>query len=375
MHAIFEIMHVSSRGKDDLVTKKLTILKRISENLSYFATDGGNKFLCPTCLEYIPLSNLSEISEAHIVPRSAGGGLKSFLCTKCNSAFGANQDKWMGEYVKIKNNKSGLLASSKQKGYFEINGVRFSGEYGKSIDGAGEFYIFENKSNPESIKSLLKSRDEGSLDRLSITFSVPLIENSKQIDVGFLTSAYLLWFKELGYSWVFQSHLDIVREQIKQPEEDIMPKKYIVSVKEKYFERPWIGVVELNREKLPVMGMSDRLVFLPSASNPQALDEISNSLSFVDKLNYESLEFSKGHVFGGPLGVLHKETAIVCPDQFKDGTLEPRFVLFPGKGQPPYVLSTISEDDYHKLQKMDNTVHLKVKFNCISSDQIVQLPN
>lgn len=40
----------------------------------------------PTCLAVFPISKVSKISEAHIVPDAAGGSLKTYICTRLESS-------------------------------------------------------------------------------------------------------------------------------------------------------------------------------------------------------------------------------------------------------------------------------------------------
>ena len=49
----------------------------------------------------------------------------------------------------------------------------------------------------------------------------PIMKESHQIDVGFLTAGYLMFFAMFGYSWVLQAHLDPVRKQILHPREEV----------------------------------------------------------------------------------------------------------------------------------------------------------
>jgi hypothetical protein len=68
----------------------------------FFFPSTKNHFMCPTCLDKIPLTQKDLISEAHIIPESAGGKPETFLCRKkCNSFFGTNQDKWFGEIIRL----------------------------------------------------------------------------------------------------------------------------------------------------------------------------------------------------------------------------------------------------------------------------------
>lgn len=99
------------------VTKK-KILEMLSENLQVFYPSLKNHFMCPTCLRKIPLNEKHNISEAHIIPNSAGGKLKTYLCRDCNSMFGTKQDKWFGELIRIADDENAsFLSTAIKDGY------------------------------------------------------------------------------------------------------------------------------------------------------------------------------------------------------------------------------------------------------------------
>lgn len=80
------------------VKRKNEVAAKLACSLTEFYPECADQFLCPTCLRFVPLNRPEDISEAHIVPRAAGGRVATVLCRKCNSTFGTRQDKWMAEY-------------------------------------------------------------------------------------------------------------------------------------------------------------------------------------------------------------------------------------------------------------------------------------
>src|SRR5690242_17886164 len=92
---------------------------RMAESVRLFCPERMDQFLCPTCLTWVPLSDVDNITEAHIVPAAAGGRHRTILCRRCNSLFGAGRDKWLGEYLRIfRNENPSILHAQEQKGYF-----------------------------------------------------------------------------------------------------------------------------------------------------------------------------------------------------------------------------------------------------------------
>lgn len=298
-------------------------------------------FVCPTCLELIPLGSKSEITEAHIVPKYSGGSLKTYLCKKCNGDFGAKQDHWFGEYVYLANSGKGLFATKKQNRTFTMNGVKVTGKFNEADDGTLEFYVFENLMSPEAVSDMKAAETPG---RIEITTNLPILKNTRSIIVGFLTAAYLLWFKELGYSWVFQAHLDAVRAQILNPNEQIISDVCVADAGGKYFENPWIGFLEIDDDSYPCAGIADRLVIFPSFSNPGAYELLAKRAGKQITSEYEAIRISDYHKFPEPVGIIYRDQAMTFPDHFSNDSITPMLIRYAGDGQPPQAFHPMDEN-------------------------------
>jgi len=187
---------------------KKQILRMLSENLEMFYPEHKNSFMCSACFSVIPISNLDQISQAHIVPKSAGGKLKTFLCKKCNSRFGAKQDKWFGEIIKIANDKkSSLFATQIRDSYFLIDDIKVNGHWEQNQDGGFSFFIHIDRNSPD-VNRMINEKFGKHPPKIQLSIPFPILRNQRLIEVGYLTAAYLMWFGLLGYSWALQSHLN-----------------------------------------------------------------------------------------------------------------------------------------------------------------------
>src|SRR6185295_508649 len=111
--------------------------------------------------------------------------------------FGANQDRWFGDYLQLRRQSRGknqrtILDIPSNPHYFSIDGTRVQGTFRTEADGGLGFYIYEDKTAPEALRRVLSRQPK------SITIPVPLLGKRDVVNTGFLTAAYLLWFKELG---------------------------------------------------------------------------------------------------------------------------------------------------------------------------------
>jgi hypothetical protein len=340
--------------------KKSQILGRISASLRSFYSEFGNHFLCPTCLRTLPLEEARHVSEAHIVPRAGGGGLVTYICVRCNSTFGHSQDKWFGEFVRLAHSRSSVLETRHQKGYFSIGGQRVNGTFEVTREGGLEFLIYTDCTPPNAMEEVLRRAATGALD--SVTIPLPILENRKLIEFGLVTAAYLLWFRELGYSsWALQRHLDPIRELILHPANAELPKSIGVVCKDRVFESPWIGVGTVAGELCLLTGLANRIVFFPPADCHDLYSRLPSDFSGISLERYQVLRFYDHHKFGGPLGVLYGDRAIVAPDVMLKGSAESRFWFIPPDGGKPRMLYPISKDEFDRKQGLPNVWNIKTK--------------
>ena len=306
-------------------SKKTRLVDKLSASLARFDPKYQGHFVCPTCLRAISVADQKQITKAHIIPRSAGGRLVTLICSRCNSAFGSRQDKWFGEYLHLRSTNGTAFYTRHQKGQFEIAGERVGGRFGVAADGAIEFFIWRDATDPKAIDALMTKVAQGKVDSVSIP--VPLMENRHLLAVGALTSAYLLWFRELGYSWALQKQLDPVRKFILDPASPF-PRKSVARTPARYFGEPWIGVGRLNGELAVVGCVGDHLVFFPPADRHDyyaSLPDDYKSLSITDT---QGLSFYRDHDFGGPVGVIYHNRLIIAPDAIRERQLKAPFLVF-----------------------------------------------
>ena len=77
------------------------------------------------------------------------------------------------------------------------------------------------KRNPPDVNKLMRRKLGSHVSTMQLKVPFPIMKESHQIDVGFLTAGYLMFFAMFGYSWVLQAHLDPVRKQILHPREEV----------------------------------------------------------------------------------------------------------------------------------------------------------
>lgn len=331
------------------------VLKMLSLSLEYFYPDLKSHFLCPTCLSPIPLHKKNNITEAHIIPRKARGLPKTYLCKDCNSLFGRKQDKWFGEFLRLSADaKPSIFATDIRNGYFQIDDTRVGGDWKQEQDGSLSIFIHADRSSPET-NTLILSKFKVPSPTIDLSISFPLLKHMRMIDAGFLTAAYLMWFRAFGYSWVLQSHLNTIREQIMNPEKDILGTRFVAACVNKRWW-PWIGVVTICDEMALAMGLESSLVLLPPMDRPELYSKLGNDFTGKIAKDPRPLQFWRKQYYGEPLCLAFDNRMLIAPDAVMDKGL-PHFIMqFVSGSNRAQLLHPIGEEEFQQKTKTPGAV-------------------
>jgi hypothetical protein len=339
---------------------KKHILKMLSENLSMFYPKYKNSFMCPTCFQVIPIADLGKISEAHVIPKKAGGKLKTFLCKNCNNKFGSKQDKWFGDIINIANNPNlSIFSSAIKDGYFEIDGIKVNGTWKQEKDGNFAFYIHIDRNSPET-NELINKKFGNKPPKIQLAVPMPILRNQRLISVGFLTAAYLMWFGLLGYSWPLQTHLDMIRKQIIEPEKEILEPKFLLTVKSANW-KPWIGLVTLFGDTVPAFGLKRHLVVFPPRDRPNYYDSLKKSETDINYSDIKPLKLPDKPFYGPPLNILFENRLIVFATPSKEAEKHVHTILYTNDSTEGKILRPIGKEKFEKLKKMKNAKYVNIK--------------
>ncbi len=329
---------------------KKELLRMLAKNLEVFYPELNNHFMCPTCLKKIPLVGKSEISEAHIIPKIAGGKLKTYLCRDCNSFFGKEQDKWFGELVRLScHDKPSVLSTYIKEKYFMIDDIRVNGEWEKDTNGNFKFRIYNNRNSPQTNR-LLDAKFGARPQEIKLSFPLPIIKNERFIDIGFLTARYLMWFGTIGYSWVFQDHLQPVRDQIMNPKKEIVSAKYIFHTKTADWP-PWVGFMALDGNMVPIFAFKRYVAVFPPRDRPNLYKSLDVSVRNIRASDLHPISFSKAPSYGPAIVLLFENRLIVAPEPLPTSKDLVLALYFSSERRQPSMLRSVTEDEYQRLKK------------------------
>lgn len=339
---------------------KWNSLRMISHNLEAFAPELKGHFMCPLCMRRILLDKKNEITQAHIVPRAAGGKLSTYLCKDCNSLLGRFQDKWFGEYLNIQDQLSrNILSPDIKDPFFYIDGEKINGRWEQKADRSLEFIIFKDLNPPDVIERIL-SRFDQRPSSSKIILSLPFLKNKRMVDLGFLTFGYLLWFYFLGYSWVLQSHLDSVRKQIVNPKGEESTSNFSVFYARTAKAEPWIGVAILEEEIFLSAGVNRGVVFFPPADKPNLFEKLRIKISEQKDIKMIFVKFFLKPFYGPKVGVIYDNRLIIAPDMIRSGLYDLFFRISPASERMEILFPT-SKDKIEELKGHPQAVHIKIE--------------
>lgn len=333
----------------------------LSNNLKAFFPQYNNHFMCPSCLSIISLDRKEKISEAHIIPKAASGKLKTYLCSKCNSTFGSKQDKWFGEQLKISSkNEPKIYATDIKDGFFWIDNQRINGTW-ETVDNKNLHFKWFKDRNPPFVNELILNKLNSQPPQVTFSLSLPILRNQQLVEVGFLTAAYLMWFGAIGYSWVLQKHLELIRQQIRCPSDRIITDPFVVYTKGVRWH-PWIGIGLICDKVCLLMGVENALVILPPVGENNFYSNISSELKnnlSISKENFRILKLEKPF-YGPPVCVAFENKVLIMPDEVD---IKKCVLLYFSDAQKDVIVGyPTTKKRYTELAKEKDTItkHLKV---------------
>lgn len=203
--------------------------------------DKGFGCFCPICMKYFELNSLFDkenpLTLEHNPPKKLGGKSNLLTCKTCNSNAGNQLDKELLETL-LNNDFNNFKPNSEIKTRLHNKHITPGSVNAKlMIDNEGKLIIDVNRknNNPEILDNFLISGEHtfksplfhdfsetGHTHRLPITIKMAQNRNEQKVKTALLKIAYLSAFEKLGHIFLFSENINIIREQIKNPEKEII---------------------------------------------------------------------------------------------------------------------------------------------------------
>lgn len=227
-------------------SKRLSLVDEYKKIISElpFQTEEGRLFpvtehyICPICLETFNLNELGDkandlLTVEDVPPKSLGGNPLLITCRKCNSSCGhkldvylLNEIRYQDEWLDFSKSKNTMLS---------CNDTSIRAKVSKDKQSGFKFDISSQNNNPQQVDEFIrKVQESGNFWKINANISFnDYKRNLKAAEIAILKSAYLLAFKKLGYRYILNMSLSPIREQILNPDKDILKRAYIVGSEDK----------------------------------------------------------------------------------------------------------------------------------------------
>lgn len=234
--------------------KRQTIFKLFSQNLEWikehpsisFQPDFSNGYICPLCFDIFFEKDLDQsiknpLTLEDIPPVTLGGSPLALTCKTCNSRSGHELDIHLLKNL-LETDAQMFLPYSKTNATFELQGNKVNGSF--EVDGKGtvKLNLQSKNSNPNHAKEFMKnilppltiynplfnSNKLFEKEYRSPNFKINFHQtsNERRAEIALLRIAYLLAFSILGNGFLINAGLYKVREQISNPDKNILPRGF-----------------------------------------------------------------------------------------------------------------------------------------------------
>lgn len=226
-------MDISKRDKIRLklyeaFSKNLSRIKE--EDFIHLVPDLEESYICPLCARCFTKNDLDQtkgncLTLEDIPPKSLGGKPLALTCKECNNQSGSILDEQLRR--KLNNDDFFLkIPGSQVEATIRLSPeLHTSGTLSHRKDGGLNIHLFKNGLQAKKGKKKCFPRVEENLRSNGIgetNLSIKL-HRKNHPEVALLRIAYLLAFSTFGNGFLFNSNLEKVREQIKNPEQELIP--------------------------------------------------------------------------------------------------------------------------------------------------------
>ena len=245
----------------NLKLERARLFDRYASNFTLYRPQYQNVFICPLCLngfDRLALDN-DLLTVEHCVPESVGGSILTLTCKKCNNEDGTRVDSHLSERLRSDDFAEGV-GQGPYDSDISIEGNRMKSNviFGRDQGHAIDIQIVQRatdlrgKVRRPALKELSSGR-EGIQGSMSFAFKF----SHHVARVAMMRAAYLTMFRYYGYSYIFYKELALVRTQIRNPKEAIIPQEAVLQLPVGPC-RPNIPVIVTSPVRLPKLSRADQ---------------------------------------------------------------------------------------------------------------------
>lgn len=224
----------------------------------------GDAYLCPICLQPFTAEQIDDLSFEHAPPESVGGVEVALTCRSCNSHAGHAMDvhalRQSTLYDFITGRAPGSAKVTVEHGGVPIRGTLDFGPDGMVMLGAPK------ANHPDNVRRAAE-RAPAEGDTFTIRFEESFSDRLAKL--SWVRAAYVAAFAWFGYHYILNHAFDPLREQILQPDSEILRSLPILGDPEQYGDATDRHVSMISEPfDAVIVSMGWLHVFLPGPSMP-----------------------------------------------------------------------------------------------------------
>ena len=213
--------------------KRLNIFRYGSKAMAKYVDGNSSLYYCPICgLGYPELSAVSgvDLTLEDVPPKSIGGKPLLLTCRSCNSSAGSAIDIAVANKRKFEDFQK--IVCGEKKGtlpFVKLSLEDFHVSTSICTENSFDIMPLENANAPsviEKYKRHLMNLSGRNGNDFKFELSVSHKYDSRLFKLSHLKSAFLMVFALLGYRYAFDPRLDAVRQQIREPQNDILGTRF-----------------------------------------------------------------------------------------------------------------------------------------------------
>jgi HNH endonuclease len=210
----------------NLYAQNLANLKRHPD--VHMVPDVNDAFICPLCSNFFTREALLEsqdITVEHVPPDSLGGNTYTLLCGECNHSTGTTLVSALKKELHAKDFEDRVVGASLDVRYSPSPMIwlpaSVSFAHDQSLVLRGD--LNPKRSSPQARKKLKELQLSKQISDVTFMHKRP---GRLRVNIALLYVAYLQAFRKFGYGYVISPQAQQVREQIRNPTAEILPRAW-----------------------------------------------------------------------------------------------------------------------------------------------------
>ena len=204
------------------------IFNVLASNLNAFFPEAQNTVVCPLCRSAHGRDSLLgdglELTREHCIPASAGGKLVTLTCRACNNSHGISSDSHLKNLLLAEDAVEGIGGTV--DGTISIEGHPFRCEVGFGREGEKSLHftpiVKASNSKERDTAFAIVEASSNTGDDFSANLELRFRYCPFRSNLVLVKAAYLLMFKQFGYSYMFFEGPEFVRRLILEPDANIV---------------------------------------------------------------------------------------------------------------------------------------------------------